>query len=143
MEKSTAGASLLFTVEIVNSVHQLGTGALLIVKNYILGLTLGIDFIYLFDSQSKDENSNISSSGTVVLLKFDTLHSLHKISLLQWLPTDSLTALSMPGVPLHVIEKESKVSKAADRLKKSKKRKYYDELKLFTKYLRQTCFHVK
>lgn len=31
---------------------------------------------YLFDSDNKDEKDNLSSFGAVVLLKFDTLHSL-------------------------------------------------------------------
>ena len=30
----------------------------------------------MFDSHSDDESGNLSSSGTAVLLKFDTLHSL-------------------------------------------------------------------
>ena len=34
------------------------------------------DSIYLFDSDRKDGNGSISSSGTAVILKFDTLHSL-------------------------------------------------------------------
>ena len=72
----TAGAYLLSVVEIVNSVQQTGTGTLLIVNNYILGLIWGNDSIYLFDSHSKDVNGNVSSSGSAVLLKFDTLHSL-------------------------------------------------------------------
>ena len=35
-----------------------------------------IFYIYLFDSRSKDENSNLSSSGTTVLPKFHTMYSL-------------------------------------------------------------------
>ena len=73
----TAGAYLLSTVEIRNSIQQIGTGALLFVNNYVLGLSWGNDStIYLFDSHSKDEHGNLSSSGTAVLLKFDILHSL-------------------------------------------------------------------
>ena len=53
----------------------MGTGALLIVNNYILGLIWGNDSIYLFDSHSKDENGDVSSFGTAVLIKFDTLRS--------------------------------------------------------------------
>ena len=34
------------------------------------------DSIYVFDSHSKDENHNVSSSGILVLQKSDTLHSL-------------------------------------------------------------------
>ena len=72
----TAGAYLLSIVEIVNSAQQIGTGALLIVNNYILGLIWENDSIYLFDSHSKDQYGNISSSDTAFLLKFDTLFSL-------------------------------------------------------------------
>ena len=71
-----AGKNLPSIVEFVNSVQQIGTGALLNVNNYILGLIWGNDSIYLFDSHSKDENGNLPSCGTAVLLKFDTLHSL-------------------------------------------------------------------
>ena len=55
---------------------KLGVGALLTVNNYILGLMWGNDYIYIFDSHSKDENGNLSSSGTAVLLKYNTLYSL-------------------------------------------------------------------
>ena len=72
----TAGANLLSIAETVNSVQHIGTGALLIVNNYISVLIWGNDSIYLFDSDSKDENGNLSSSGTAVLLKFDLLYSL-------------------------------------------------------------------
>ena len=72
----TAGAYLLPILEIVNSVQQIGTGALIVVNNYILGLIWGNGSMYIFDSHSKDENGNVSISGTAVLVKFDTLHSL-------------------------------------------------------------------
>ena len=72
----TAGAYLLSITEIVNSVQHIGTGALLIVNNYIFDQIWGTDFICLFDLHSKDENGNSSSSDTAVLLKIDTLHSL-------------------------------------------------------------------
>ena len=71
-----AKAYLLSIVEILNSVQQIGTDALLIVNNHILGLIWENDSIYLFDSHSKDENDNVSSSGTAVVIKFDTLHLL-------------------------------------------------------------------
>ena len=64
--------------EIVNVVQQFGAGALLIAKNYILGLIWRNDSIYLFDSHSKDENGNLSSFVTAVLLNFDALYSLEK-----------------------------------------------------------------
>ena len=70
----TAGSHLLSVAKIVN-VQQIGTGALLIV-NYILDLFWGIDSICLFHSHIKDDNGNLSSSGTEVLLKFDKMHSL-------------------------------------------------------------------
>ena len=79
----TAGSYLLSIAESVNSFQHIGTGALLIANNYILGLIWGIDSIHLLDSHSKDENGNLSSSGIAVLSKFDTLHSrkLYNISL--------------------------------------------------------------
>ena len=72
----TAGAYLLCITEIVNSAQQIGTGALLILNNYILGLIWGTGSIYLFDFHSKDEYGNFSSTGTAVLLKFDSLNLL-------------------------------------------------------------------
>lgn len=57
------------------SVQQIGTGALLIVNDYILDLTWEIDSIYLFYSHSEDKYDNLSSSIAAVLLKFDALHS--------------------------------------------------------------------
>ena len=72
----TGGAYLLSIAKIVNRIQQIGTGALLIVNNCILGLIWRIDSIYLFDLHSKEENGNLSSTGTSVLLDFDILHSL-------------------------------------------------------------------
>ena len=72
----TARAYLLSFTEIVSSAQQIGTGALLIVNNYILGLIWGTDSIYLLDSHSKDGYGNLSSSGTAVLLRFGSLKSL-------------------------------------------------------------------
>ena len=79
--KVTAGPYLISISDIVNGVQQTEASDLFIVNNYILGLIWGNDSIYLFDSHSKDENGNLSSTGTVVLSKFDTWYSL--ISLLQ------------------------------------------------------------
>ena len=39
---------LLSIVEIVNSVHEVGTDALFLVKNYVLGLIWGIDYYISF-----------------------------------------------------------------------------------------------
>lgn len=73
----TAVAYLLFIAEIVNSVWQIETGALLIVYNYVPNLILGNgSSIYLFDSHIKDENYGSPSSGTAVLVKFSLLYSL-------------------------------------------------------------------
>ena len=53
--------------KIKNSVLEIGAGALLIVNKYILGLHWSSDYgIYLFDSHSKDEKDNLSSSITDV-----------------------------------------------------------------------------
>ena len=91
MGEITAGAYLLSIAEIVNSARQIGTGALLIVNNYILGLIWGNDSIYLFDSHSKDEYGNLSSSDTAVLLKFDSLNPLESYIRLVYYNTFPLT----------------------------------------------------
>ena len=67
---------MLSVTEIVNSVEGIWTDALLTVNNCILGLIWRTDYLYPFNSHSNDENSNLSSSGASVILKFDTLHSL-------------------------------------------------------------------
>ena len=68
------GIFAFYCKEIVNSVHQIGTSAVLIVDNYILGLIWGIDS--MFHSHSKDENGNLANSGTAALLQLDTLLSM-------------------------------------------------------------------
>ena len=66
---------MLYIVKIKNSVQHIGAGALIIVNKCILGLIWGShSTIYTFNSQ-KDENSNLSSSGTA-FLKFEILQSL-------------------------------------------------------------------
>ena len=60
----TTGAYLLSIAEVVNSVQQIVTGALLIVNNYILSLMWENDSIYLFDFHSNDVNGKLSSPGT-------------------------------------------------------------------------------
>ena len=97
--------------EIVNGVQQIGAGALVIVKKYILDLIWGNDSTYLFDSLSKDENGNLSSFGTAVLLKFDThwkIMSDQIITILSLLLCifkyylQKFTALPLPGMPLNM-----------------------------------------
>ena len=51
----TAGAYLASITEIVSNCQQIGTGALLIINNYILGLLCGNQCFFQFDSHSKDE----------------------------------------------------------------------------------------
>ena len=78
--------------------QQIGTGALPIVNNFVLGLILGNDSIYLFDSHSKDENRNLLSPGTAVLLQFEKLlllENCNTISLLQCLSTDSVLSYAI------------------------------------------------
>ena len=55
--------------------QTIGTGALLIVNNYVLGLIWAIDSICLFHLHRKDKNGNLSSSGKADLLQFDILLS--------------------------------------------------------------------
>lgn len=73
----TAWECLLSITEIENSAQQSRAAALLIVSNYILGLIWGnVSARYVFDSYGKDENGNLSSSSTAVLLEIDILYSL-------------------------------------------------------------------
>ena len=67
---------MLSIVEIVNSVQKIGSGALFIVHSYSLSLIEGNNSIYLLDSLRNDDNDNVSTSSTAVLLKFDTFHLL-------------------------------------------------------------------
>ena len=52
------------------------SGALLIISGYISGRLWGKDCVYLFDSHSKDDEGNISESGSAILMKFETLDDL-------------------------------------------------------------------
>ena len=61
--KIIAGDYFISTAEILNGAPQIVTSALLILKNYILGLIQGSDSRYLFDSHGNDKNGNLSSSG--------------------------------------------------------------------------------
>ena len=72
----TAGAYFVSIIEIVSDCQQKGTGALLIINNYLLGLLWGNQCCFLFESYSKDEIGIISATGTAVLLNFDSLQPL-------------------------------------------------------------------
>ena len=69
----TAGAYLVSITEIVSDCQQIGTQALLIINNYILGLFWGNQCFFLFDSHSKYEIGRMAATGTAVLLKCDSL----------------------------------------------------------------------
>ena len=69
-EEITAGLYLVSVTEIVSDCQQLGTGALLIINDHILGILWGNQHFFLYDSHSKDEIGRISATGTAVLLKF-------------------------------------------------------------------------
>ena len=56
---------------ILSTFSNYGKGALLIISGYVLEIIWGMYYFYLFDSQSKDGEGNISQNGTTVLLKFD------------------------------------------------------------------------
>ena len=62
--------------EIVSDCQQIGTGALLIIGNYILSLLWGNQCFFSFDSHSKHELGRMSTTGTAVLLRFGSLYSL-------------------------------------------------------------------
>ena len=134
----TAGTYLLSIAEIVNSAQEIGTGALLNVNNYILGLIWGNDSIYLFDSHSKDQYGNISSSGTAVLLKFDTLFSLENYVKSVYYNTYPLTLyFQVQFMKVHCAEnaknaiksllKKERLSARRERDLNTRKRKYHDD----------------
>ena len=54
----------------------MGTVALSIINDYILGLPWRNQYFFLFDSHNKDEIGRMSATGTAVLLKFVSLQSL-------------------------------------------------------------------
>ena len=72
-EEITVWSYLVSITETVHDCQQISTGILLIIDNYILGLLLGNQCIFLFDSHSKNEIGRMSARGTAVLLKFDSL----------------------------------------------------------------------
>ena len=73
-----AEAYLLSSVEIVNNVQQIGTGALLIVNNDILGLIWCSDSIYLFDSHSRTIKIKMTICWELVEQFFENLiHCTH------------------------------------------------------------------
>ena len=69
-EEITAGSYLVSVTGIVSDCQQLGTGALLIINDHILGILWGNQCFFLYDSHSKDEIGRILATGTAVLLKF-------------------------------------------------------------------------
>ena len=75
-EEITARGYPVSINEIMSGFQSVGTGALLIINNYIFGLLWGNQCIFLFDSHSKDEIGRVSATGTAVLVKFDSLQSL-------------------------------------------------------------------
>lgn len=71
----TAGEYVPSIAEIVNSVSQIGTGAVLIVNNYISGLILGTDSGDSLIHLVKMRLEIYQVPGTRVFIKFDTFHS--------------------------------------------------------------------
>ena len=71
--KVTASVYILSITETANVVQQT---VLLDLDNYILSLIWVFDSMYICESRNKDENGNLSSSGTAVLLKLETLYAL-------------------------------------------------------------------
>ena len=68
---------MLSIAEIINSVQQGKAGALLIFNKYVLGFIWEDDSgVYLINFYSKDEREYLSSCGTSVFLKLDSLYSL-------------------------------------------------------------------
>ena len=69
----TARAYLVSFTEIVSDCQQIGTGAMLIINNYILGLLWGNQWFFSIWFYCKDEIRRMPVTGTAVLLKFDSL----------------------------------------------------------------------
>ena len=86
----------------------------------------------MFDSHSKDENGNLSSSGAGVLLKFDTFHSLENYTRRVYYNAYPVTlSIAICKSSLHCqcqechkmfIKKGAIVSKATERFESSKKK---------------------
>ena len=57
----------------IESCFNFGSGALLIIGDYIFGLIWGKDCVYLFDSHRRDYEPNISQNGSAILMKFEFL----------------------------------------------------------------------
>ena len=88
----TAEAYLASIIEIVTDCQKIGTGALLIIHDCILGSLWGNQYFFLFDSHSKNEIERMSDTATAVFLKFGSLQSLENYikSVLLKLPNYSL-----------------------------------------------------
>ena len=74
--KITLNASLVSLKKIIGSCLNIGSDELLIRCGYIFGHIWGKDYVYLFDSHSKDYEGNISQNGSAILMKFKTLDDL-------------------------------------------------------------------
>ena len=72
----TLNVYFISMADILSTFSNHGKGALLTISGYVLGITWGRNYFYLFDSHSKDGEGNISQNGTAVLLKFDTFSNL-------------------------------------------------------------------
>ena len=74
--KITLNASLVSLKEIIGSCLNIRSDELLIRCGYIFGHIWRKDYVYLFDSHSKDYEGNISQNGSAILMKFQTLDDL-------------------------------------------------------------------
>ena len=72
----TAGAYVVSVTEIVGNCQQIGTGALLIINNYILGFLWGNQCFFSIWPTSKHKMGRVSATGATVLIKRDSLQSL-------------------------------------------------------------------
>ena len=72
----TSSIYMTSTGEIVGNCSNLGNGALLITNGYAIGVIWGKNYLFLFDSHTKNSSGNLCQNGTSVLLKFETLSKL-------------------------------------------------------------------
>ena len=118
---------LLSIVEIADSVNEVGTDALLLVKNYVLGLIWGIDYIYIFLLCTVKMRIAIYRV-LVGQFFYNLIHYTHWEILYkqfitirtQWLCTfkcdlEKFKALPMAGLLLNVHKKGAIASKVAEK----------------------------
>lgn len=127
----TVALCLLSVAEIVYIIEQIGTGTLLIINNYLLGLIWGSDSMYFFDAHSKNENGNLLSSGTTVqsvyynayplTLYFQVNRSVHcQCQKLERMSANQQRRLNAKKVNILIFQKKKKYSQVKGDMARTK-----------------------